>query len=62
MKPRWQKMAAVLVRAQDYCKERSWPLEVEVVAARIQVLADDDRIDHQGDRRMWRFSEVRLLP
>jgi len=62
LKPRWQKVAMMLVRAQNYCKERAWPLEVEIVAARIQALADDEQIDHQGDLRMWRFSEVRLKP
>jgi hypothetical protein len=52
----------ILVGASKRCKELSWSLELEVVAARIRALADDDRIDHQGDLRMWRFSEVRLKP
>ena len=62
LKPQWQKMLRVLWDACEQCKERSWPIEAEVVAAYIQVLADDDLIDHQGDLRMWGFSEVRLLP
>jgi hypothetical protein len=62
LQPRWHKVAMILVGASKRCKELSWSLELEVVAARIRALADDDRIDHQGDLRMWRFSEVRLLP
>jgi hypothetical protein len=62
LKPRWQKMAMILVLALEHCEKRAWQIEAEVVAARILALADDDRIDHQGDLRMWRFSEARLLP
>jgi hypothetical protein len=62
LKPRWQKMALILTYALKQCEARSWPIEPDVVAARIQALADDDRIDHQGDLRYWRFSEVRLRP
>jgi hypothetical protein len=60
--PRWHKTAMILVQAQKHIEKNAWPIEVEVVAARIQALADNKRIDHQGDLRMWRFSEVRLLP
>ncbi|HEU0145983.1 MAG TPA: hypothetical protein VFR21_03800 [Bradyrhizobium sp.] len=60
LKPRWQKMAMILVDAQKYCEKEAWPIKLDVVAARIQALADEDRIDHQGDLRYWRFSEVRL--
>jgi hypothetical protein len=62
LQPQWRKMAMILLRAQEHCEQRSWPIEAAVVAARIQALADADRIDHQGDLRMWRFSEVRLKP
>jgi len=62
LKPRWQKTAMILVLALEHCEKRAWQIEAEVIAARILALADDDRIDHQGDLRMWRFSEVRLLP
>jgi hypothetical protein len=33
-----------------------------LLPAGITALAYDDRIDHQGDLRIWRFSEARLLP
>jgi hypothetical protein len=59
--PRWQKTAWILVLALKDCEKRTWRLEAEVIAARILALADDDRIDQQGDLRMWRYSEVRLL-
>jgi hypothetical protein len=62
LQPRWQKVAMILCYAQDRCEKQAWPIELDVVAARIQALADDDRIDHQGDLRYWRFSEVRLRP
>ncbi len=62
LKPRWQKTAMTLLLALECCKKRTWQIEPEIIAARILALADDDRIDHQGDLRMWRFSEVRLLP
>ena len=52
----------ILVLALEHCEKRAWQIEAEVVAARILALADDDRIDHQGDLRMWRFSEARLAP
>jgi hypothetical protein len=62
LKPQWQKMAAVLLGAHEHCEKQAWPIEAEVVAARIQALADDDLIEHQGDLRYWRFSEVRQKP
>jgi hypothetical protein len=62
LKPHWRKTAMILVLAHEHCAQQGWPIEPEVVAARIQALADDDLIDHQGDLRMWRFSEVRLKP
>lgn len=62
LKPQWQKVAMVLVRAQEHYEKQAWPIAVEIIAARILALADEDRIDHQGDLRMWRFSEVRLKP
>ncbi|HLG83280.1 MAG TPA: hypothetical protein VKY22_19875 [Bradyrhizobium sp.] len=32
----------------------------EELAARIQALVESDRLEGNGDLRMWRFSEVRL--
>jgi hypothetical protein len=62
MHPQWRKTAMILVKAGERCRERSWPIGLEVLAARIQALAEAGRIDHQGELRYWRFSEVRLNP
>ncbi|SDT25899.1 DUF3658 domain-containing protein [Bradyrhizobium canariense] len=57
---RWQKMAMVVGKAVGRCKERALPIGDEVLGARIQALAESDRLDSQGDLRKWRHSEVRL--
>ena len=62
MHPQWRKTAMILFKAGEGCRERSWPIETEVLAARIQALAEADRIDHQGELRYWHASEVRLKP
>lgn len=60
--PQWRKMAAVLTYSEKLYAELAWSIDAATVAARIQVLADDNRIEHRGDLRKWRFSEVRLKP
>lgn len=60
MTSRFLKVMRILVDADRLCRERSWPIAAEMVAARIQVLAEDGRIDHRGDLRKWGFSEIRL--
>jgi hypothetical protein len=60
MTPRWQKMAMVVMRALNRCKELALPISAEALAARIQVLAKSDRLEDIGDLRKWRHSEVRL--
>ena len=60
MKPRWRKVALVVVTALDRCKELGLQISGEALAARIQVLAKSGRIEDVGDLRKWRFSEVRL--
>jgi len=62
MQPQWRKTAMILVKADERCRERSWPIGLAVLAARVQALAEAGRIDHQGELRYWRFSEVRLKP
>jgi hypothetical protein len=58
--PQWQKMAMVVVKAARLCDERALPIGAEVLSARIQALAESDRLDSQGDLREWRHSEVRV--
>ena len=54
----WQKVAKVLSRASDHFEPLG--ISLEVVAARLRYLADNDRIEGAGDLRKWRHSEVRL--
>jgi hypothetical protein len=60
MKPHWQKVAMVVARSLELCRERALPIGAEVLGARIQALAESDRIEGEGDLRKWRHSEVRL--
>jgi hypothetical protein len=60
MKPRWRKVALVVVTALDRCRKLGLQVSDEALAARIQVLARSGRIEDVGDLRKWRFSEVRL--
>jgi hypothetical protein len=60
LRPLWQKTAMVVILAIKRCKELEVPVGDEVIAARLQVLADSDRIEGIGDLRMWFHSEVQL--
>ena len=60
MGPHWKKVAMVVGRALHRCKELGVSISDEVLAARLQALAEAGRIEDIGDLRMWRFSEVRL--
>ncbi|GLH77019.1 hypothetical protein SSBR45G_19270 [Bradyrhizobium sp. SSBR45G] len=60
LKPDWRKTAMILAMASPRCEELA--LSLKIVAARIRALAEAGRIDHQGDLRRWRASEVRLMP
>jgi hypothetical protein len=60
LEPRWQKTAAVAILADMECKRLGLPISGEVIAARLKVLSDTDRIEGIGDLRMWRHSDVRL--
>jgi hypothetical protein len=60
LKPQWRKTAAIVGWAHEKCEELGWPNGDEVLVARLEVLAEAGRIDHQGYLRYWRHSEVRL--
>jgi Protein of unknown function len=60
LKPLWQKTAKVVILAIKRCKELDVPVGDEEIAARLQVLADSDRIEGIGDLRKWFHSEVQL--
>ncbi len=61
---RWRKVAMVVGRAFDRCEELGLPIpregRHEIFGARLQELAEKDRIEGAGDLRKWRHSEVRL--
>jgi hypothetical protein len=60
MTSNWRKTARIIGDTAIACKNRSTPLEAEVIGARLRALADAGRIEIQGDISMWRHSEVRL--
>jgi Protein of unknown function len=60
IKPIWRKVALVVGNATVRCRELGLPVNSEILAARLQVLAGSGRIEDVGDLRKWRFSEVRL--
>jgi hypothetical protein len=60
VQPNWRKMAAIVGTVMTQYEARSVPLSAEIIAARIQVLAEWNRIEAQGNLQMWRHSEVRL--
>ncbi len=62
LKSHWRKMAMILILAEERCTELKIAIAPEIIAARIDALAAADRIEHQGDLRRWRHSEVRLKP
>ena len=60
MKPTWRKTAMIATNAMDRCKELGLPIDDKMIAARLKVLSDSDRIEGIGDIRSWLHSEVRL--
>jgi tagatose-1,6-bisphosphate aldolase non-catalytic subunit AgaZ/GatZ len=56
----WRKVAMIVGNVFQMCETRSIPLSDEVIAARIQELAEAGRIESQGNLTKWRYSEVRL--
>jgi hypothetical protein len=57
---RGQKTAMVLTRALERCKTLGLPVDLQVLGARIEALAEADRLECEGDPRKWRYSELRL--
>lgn len=54
--PRWQKTLMLIDGVRENCRD----LALEMIAARLQVLADNDRIEACGDLTVWNRSMVRL--
>ena len=62
LKKDWRKTAAIIGKTRDSYEARGIFLDLEIIGARIQVLAGAARIESQGNLSMWRHSEVRLPP
>jgi Protein of unknown function len=60
MKPGWQKVARVIGKCLDRCRELGLDISDGAFGARILELAEADRIEGVGDLRKWGWSEVRL--
>jgi Protein of unknown function len=60
LKSNWQKTATVISKAQKWCDSHGTPLDLEILGARIQALAEERQIESQGNVSKWRQSEVRL--
>ncbi|MBR1266173.1 hypothetical protein JQ629_01475 [Bradyrhizobium sp. AUGA SZCCT0222] len=60
LEPNWQKTAPVIGDIAIRCKALAWPIDSEMLAARIQALAEAGNIESAGDVRAWRHSEIRL--
>jgi hypothetical protein len=56
----WRKTALIVGTALAQAQHCGLPINAEMLGARIEALADEDRLDSQGDLRFWRHSEVRL--
>ena len=54
---RWLKVARIIGRVSD--RVPNGP-HFEAIAARIQALVDEGKLEAKGDLSRWRYSEVRL--
>jgi len=60
MKPTWRKTSMMVSLVMKRCQELGLPIEDKMIAARLKVLSDSDRIEGIGDLQSWLHSEVRL--
>jgi|SRR5215472_844473 len=58
--PRWRKVAMVVIRVKEKLGEQYPQFSYVLYSERIRVLADQGRLDSQGDLSYMRFSEVKL--
>ena len=58
--PRWQKVAMVIIRAEEkFYGHLPEGEDAKIIAARLEFLIETGRLESQGDISRWRFSEVR---
>jgi hypothetical protein len=58
--PNWQKVAMVIAKALRLSEDRRIEISDHALAARIDALCTEGRIESQGNLSNWRHSEVRL--
>jgi len=58
--PHWRKVAMVVVRAHEKLAKRFPQFSHVVYAERVRALAEEGRLESQGNLSYMRFSEVRL--
>ena len=58
--PRWRKVAMIVGRAKEKLEEQYPEFSYVFYAERIRVLAEQGRLESQGNLSYMRFSEVRL--
>ena len=59
-KPKWQKVAMVIVKARMFAERANFKMSDGALAARIGALCMEGRLESQGNLSRWRHSEVRL--
>ena len=59
-KPKWQKVAMVIVKARMIAEKTNFKMSDSALAARINALCMEGRLGSQGNLSRWRHSEVRL--
>jgi hypothetical protein len=60
LKSTWRKTSMTATRGMERCEELGLPIDDKMIAARLKVLSDTDRIEGIGDIQSWFHSEVRL--
>jgi hypothetical protein len=60
LRPRSLKVAKVISDVMNSFDEQEVSIDVQIIAARIQQLAETHQIESFGDVRKWRYSEVAL--
>jgi Protein of unknown function len=58
--PNWQKVAMVIAKALRLSEDRGLEIGDHALAARIDALCTEGRVESQGNLSNWRHSEVRL--
>jgi hypothetical protein len=59
-KPKWQKVAMVIMKAQQIAEKADFRTSEGALASRISALCKAGRLESQGNLSKWRYSEVRL--